>query len=85
MVIGQKIFERFMGYRGSKSDLRKSVKEQRVDGHRCVNLMHLRYALMGFERNYQIRILSNHLITSRRLYTSLSTNLSCNLSDNINP
>ena len=85
MVIGQKIFKRKMEYRGSKSDFKKSVKEQRVDGHRCVNLTHLRYALMGFERNYQIRILSNHLITLRRLYTSLSTNLLCNLSDNLNP
>ena len=76
-----------MEYRGSKSTIQSGivVKEQRVDGHRCVNLTHLRYALMGFERNYQIRILSNHLITLRRLYTSLSTNLLCNLSDNLNP
>uniref|UniRef100_UPI0030DF66BF hypothetical protein n=1 Tax=Dematophora necatrix TaxID=2751867 RepID=UPI0030DF66BF len=80
MVIGQKIIERAMEYRGSKSVLCENiaVKEQRVDGHRCVNLTfltHLRYALMGFERNYQIRIPSNHLITLRRSYTSLSTNL----------
>ena len=87
MVIDQKIFKRKMEYRGSKSTIQSGivVKEQRVDGHRCVNLTHLRYALMGFERNYQIRILSNHLITLRRLYTSLSTNLLCNLSDNLNP
>jgi len=85
------MIEREMEYRGSKSitDLHKPashksviVKEQRVDGHRCVNLTHLRYALMGFERNYQVRIPSNHLITLRRLYTSLSTS---NLSDNLNP
>jgi len=41
------------------------VKEQRVDGSWCIklnknkNLMHLRYTLMGFERNYQVNILSN--------------------------
>ena len=51
-----------MGNRGSKSDfLIESVKEQRVDGSWCIKpkLMHLRYTLMGFERNYQVRILSN--------------------------
>jgi hypothetical protein len=33
MVISQKISEKIMGYRGSKSDfISKSVKEQRVDG-----------------------------------------------------
>ncbi|CAF3648205.1 unnamed protein product [Fusarium graminearum] len=70
-----------MDYRGSKSTVRVRklytvVKEQRVDGHRCINLMHLRYALMGFERNYQIRILSKQLImpSLRRSYTSLSVN-----------
>jgi len=69
-VISQNMIEREMEYRGSKSD-NISVKEQRVDGHRCVNLTHLRYALMGFERNYLIRIPSNHLNTLRRSYTSL--------------
>ena len=65
-VISQKMLERKMEYRGSKSEYLNSVKEQRVDGHKCVNFMHLRYALMGFKRNYQIRILSNHLITLRK-------------------
>ena len=66
-----------MEYRGSKLVMftnNITVKEQRVDGHRCVNLAHLRYALTGFERNSQIRIPSNHLNTSR-LYTSLPINL----------
>jgi hypothetical protein len=67
-----------MDHRGSKSVISENitVKEQRVDGHRCVNLTltHLRYALVGFERNYQLRIPSNQLITQRRSYTSLSTN-----------
>ena len=90
MVISQKIIERAMDNRGSKSAIHKNiaVKEQRVDGHRCINsrLMHLRYALMGFERNYQIRILSNLLIPLTRSYTSLPTNL-CNKSklNNLNP
>ena len=82
-VTSQKMLERKMEYRGSKSEYLNSVKEQRVDGHKCVNFTHLRYALMGFERNYQIRIPSNHLITLRKSYTSLSTiplnNLSVNL------
>ena len=49
-----------MGYRGSKSDI-LSVKEQRVDGSWCNKLLHLRYTLMGFERNYQLKILSKQL------------------------
>ena len=86
-----------MEYRGSKSivfQVRSTiVKEQRVDGRGCVKLLqlqvytHLRYALMGFERNYQVRIPSNHLITLKRSYTSLSTVKShiSNLSGNLNP
>lgn len=51
-----------MGYRGSKSVLLNStIKEQRVDGswnkYLLSNLL-LRYTLMGFERNYQIKVLS---------------------------
>jgi len=79
------MLERKMEYRGSKSEYLNSVKEQRVDGHKCVNFTHLRYALMGFERNYQIRILSNHLITLRKSYTSLSTIPLNNLSVNLDP
>ena len=56
--------ENEMGYRGSKSGI-LSVKEQRVDGSWCINpsqfLMHLRCTLMGFERNYQIKIPSKQL------------------------
>ena len=65
MVIRQKISEKIMEYRGSKSRMFTNVivKEQRADGHRCVNLTYLKFALMGFERNYQIRIPSNHLNT----------------------
>jgi len=68
--------ENKMDNRGSKLNkvLPLFLKEQRVDGHRYINLMHLRYALTGFERNYQIRIPSNQLITLRRSYSSLPKN-----------
>lgn len=37
-----------------------SVKEQRVDGSSCGNILpHVRCTLAGFERNYQVKILSN--------------------------
>jgi len=64
MGITHKMNENEMGYRGSKSDLtypKKSVKEQRVDGSWCNKPMHLRCTLTGFERNYQIKILSKQL------------------------
>ena len=70
------MIEREMEYRGSKSvviNSNSTVKEQRVDGHSCVNLTQLRYALMGFERNYQIKIPSNQINTLRS-YSSIPTN-----------
>ena len=69
--------ENEMGYRGSKSgtDIKnltsqKSVvvKEQRVDGSWYFP-KYLRCALMGFERNYQTRVLSNQVSVSR-FYTT---------------
>jgi len=79
MVISQKASEKNVGYRGSKSDFkevtsytpRKFVKEQRVDGNWCVNLTHLRYTLLDFERNSQLKIPSNQ-IQQRRLYSTAS-------------
>ena len=70
MVKSYKMNESEMGYRGSKSESMQigSVKEQRVDGSYCISpvnvaakskVMQLRCTLMGFERNYQVRILSN--------------------------
>lgn len=66
-----------MGYRGSKSKnfvnssnlntVTNFVKEQRADGSWCLlkaKKMHLRYALMGFERNYQVNVLSKQLSTT---------------------
>jgi hypothetical protein len=75
MVINQKTIESEIGYRGSKSTFLKYVeKEQRVDGSytitllRCISLV-LRCTLTGFERNYQIRILSKQLILHYTLRT----------------
>jgi hypothetical protein len=51
-----------MGYRGSKSEFNmKSVKEQRVYGSLWIKQIHVRCTLMGFERNYQIKIPSKQL------------------------
>jgi hypothetical protein len=67
MVISQKRIEKEMGYRGSKSVFLNpqpkeiSVKEQRVDGSCFGHKPKLRCTLTGFERNYQIKILSKQL------------------------
>jgi hypothetical protein len=67
-VILNKMKETEMGYRGSKSVSIDIVKEQRVDGSWFLNKLaiakifrSLRCTLMGFERNYQIKILSKQL------------------------
>jgi len=64
-----------MGYRGSKSVLTYTVKEQRVDGSYCKS-MQLRCTLMGFEINYQFKIPSKQLnkrsISNLNLKTELS-------------
>jgi len=65
-VISHKMNESEMGYRGSKSEsVKDSVKEQRVDGSWSIKAkskkMLLRCTLMGFERNYQIKIPSKQL------------------------
>jgi hypothetical protein len=65
MVTSHKMKETEMDYRGSKSVfLLNTVKEQRVDGSWSNYLLSnslLRCTLMGFERNYQIKILSKQL------------------------
>jgi hypothetical protein len=72
MVISHKMIEREMEDRGSKSKLSLNgyishilnfVKEQRVDGSLCLINKHIRCTLMGFERNYQIKIPSNQIRT----------------------
>jgi len=80
MVTSLKASEKNVGNRGSKSIISKNiiVKEQRVNGSWCdINLSHLRCTLMGFERNYQVKIPFNKII-QRRLYSTgrrSSTNL----------
>ena len=63
-----------IGYRGSKSELKFSVKEQRVDGSYCIKakskIMQLRCTLMGFERNYQIKYPSKQLGAVARYYST---------------
>ena len=64
MVTSLKMKETEMGYRGSKSSIvKRGVKEQRVDGSWFLvkRARSLRYTLMGFERSYQVRFLSNQL------------------------
>jgi hypothetical protein len=64
-VTSHKMIEKEMGNRGSKSSFfSNDVKEQRVDGSWCIIkyfIMHLSCTLMGFERNYLIKILSKQL------------------------
>ena len=83
MVTSQEMIENEMGNRGSKSDFLcepKSVKEQRVDGSYCIQastkLMQLRCTLMGFERNYLVKIPTNHL--NNRSFSTLSTQTKMN-------
>ena len=69
MVTSHKMNESEMGYRGSKSVLLNSaVKEQRVDGSYFGFYPKLRYTLMGFERNYQVKVLSKQLNKKNFLY-----------------
>jgi len=75
MVTSHKMKETEMGYRGSKSGfLKRSVKEQRVDGSWLLNKLavpvrSLRCTLMGFERNYQVKIPAKQLIN--RTYSTV--------------
>lgn len=74
IVISCVIQETGMGNRGSKSAICGSiaVKEQRVDGSWLgTRLSGLRCTLMGFERNYQIGILSNQISRQGKSYSTL--------------
>ena len=82
MVTSQKIFERLMDYRGSKSAIGTSVaniavKEQRVNGSQHIYLakfkiMCLKCTLMGFEINYQAKNLYKQILQIRQLSSSRS-------------
>lgn len=81
MVTSQKMNENEMGNRGSKSTILEEnivVKEQRVDGSyinpylarkAIIKDSMLRCTLMDFERNYQVKTLSNQII-NKRFYSS---------------
>ena len=81
MVTSYEMNENEMGYRGSKSvtPFCVAVKEQRVDGSYCIGLaknpMQLRCTLMGFERNYQIKIPTKQLINRTISTSTIPTNL----------
>jgi hypothetical protein len=79
-VISHKIDENKMEYRGSKSVFNNTVKEQRVDGSWFLAKIarSLRCTLMGFERNYQIKILSKQLKLNKRNLSSLVKNSKLN-------
>ena len=80
-VTSHKIYESEMEYRGSKSGL-VPVKEQRVDGSYAK--FALRCTLMDFERNYQVKVLSNQI--NKRLYTSINTHKPIySLNSSLNP
>jgi hypothetical protein len=76
IVTSQKMIEREIGYRGSKSAICNSivVKEQRVDGsyieysNEKIRSM-LKCTLVGFERSYPVKIPSNPLILTRNFST----------------
>lgn len=70
MVTSQNMSENEMDNCGSKSIKLRNfiVKEQRVDGNYIDNSM-LRYTLIGFERNYWLKIPSNQLIIKRNYST----------------
>lgn len=75
-VISQDIIEREMDNRGSKSEfILSSVKEQRVDGSWLLKIWgegirSLRCTLMDFERNYQVKVLTNQLLN--KFYSTLN-------------
>ena len=77
-VTSYKMNENEMGYRGSKSVLvNKTVKEQRVDGswnNYLLNNSILRCTLMGFERNYQFKVLSKQLNKQKFSFSTLTNN-----------
>jgi hypothetical protein len=91
MVTSQKMSENEMGYRGSKSDSKISVKEQRVDGSYINSYLTpsgliknsmLRCTLMGFERSYRVKTLSS--LINKRFYSSNFSSVN-KANSNLNP
>jgi|HigsolmetaAR201D_1030396.scaffolds.fasta_scaffold00716_15 LAGLIDADG endonuclease. len=88
-VISQKMIEREMGYRGSKSDNKISVKEQRVDGSWLFNDLanpgSLRCTLMDFERNYRIKVPSKQINIHRGFHSSRNLHNTESMVPTLNP
>lgn len=67
--------ERKIDNRGSKSVIfyknNFTENEQRMYDSLCVNYIHKRYILMGFERNYRVKILFSQ-INKVRSYSSIT-------------
>jgi hypothetical protein len=85
------MIEKEMGYRGSKSIVSENtiVKEQRVDGSyievfKKKNNSMLRCTLTGFERSYQVKILSNQ-INQIRTYSANNNSQKLKYIDSIDP
>ena len=72
-VTSQKMIEREIGYRGSKSErVTVSVKEQRVDGSwQGSHGPCLRCTLTGFVRNHQAKVHSNQI--NKALYSTVTS------------
>jgi hypothetical protein len=71
MVINYKLSEKKMDDRGAKSNfINKFVKAQRVDDSYWNINFPIRYTLMGFERNYQIKVLSKQIFLNKRTFYS---------------
>ena len=70
-VTSYKLSENEIEYRGSKSVLYNTVKEQWLDGNYFRNNLKLRCNLMAFERNYQIKYPSKQLINYRIFSTKI--------------
>ena len=57
---------------GTSLFLNKTVKEQRVDGSYVGRPM-LRCTLMSLEISYQVKILSNHINSNKKYFSTLTT------------
>lgn len=74
ILITQKTGENEVHNRGSKSIIILMVKEQRANGNYLGTAYGFKFkcALMGFERSYQIKILSKQII-KLRTYSSIAS------------
>ena len=80
----QKIYENKMGNHGSKTisivilDRYLIVKEQRIDVLSFINLIILRYILMYFEKNNQVRYFTNQIENRKSYYSTITNGIKLN-------